>query len=112
MTPCVLFILYADLPKNVVVIAGADKVLNCAEGEPFRWYRYLPSDPSNDKVLFMGSRMADNLDKRFRVIREPANYPYQRLDLLITDIQANHSGTYKCRQPQSAQCAELIVLGE
>lgn len=99
-----------DIPINVVVVSGDDKVLNCAGDQPFRWYRYPPSNPTDDKVLFMGSRLADNIDERFRVLREPVKHPYQRLDFLITDIQVNHFGTYKCMKPKYSQCAELIVL--
>jgi hypothetical protein len=109
----ILFRVKCDgLPENVVVMAGGDKLMTCDEGEPFRWYRFLPSDPIDDKVLFMGTRMADNIDERYRVLKKPEKFPFQSLDLLITDIQANHSGTYRCKQPQSSFCAELIVLGK
>lgn len=100
-----------DFPHNVVVMAGSDKLLPCAGGLPFRWYVYPPSNPTEDKVIFMGERMAYNSDPQFRVYLKPNGFPYNRLDLLITNIRPDHFGTYKCQKSGSAHCAELIVLG-
>lgn len=100
-----------DMPRNVVVMAGSDKVLHCTGGLPFRWYVYPPSKPTDDKVIFMGEQMADDVDQQFRIYKAPNNFPYDWLDLLITDVRSDHFGTYKCQKSMSAHCAELIVLG-
>lgn len=99
-----------NLPQNEVVFAGRGVLLNCAQVKAFRWYRYLESDLSDDKVIYMGSRMSDDADERFRVYTIPDEYPFERLDLCISDVQESHFGTYKCQQLSTSHCAEIIVI--
>lgn len=101
-----------DLPANVVVIGGAAVQLYCSDVQPFRWYRYLPSNLNEDKVIYMGTRMAYDADDRFRVFAVPDRQSYRRLDLLVSNVQSDLAGTYQCQGTGTGKtyCAELIVL--
>lgn len=101
-----------DLPRNEVVLPGSNILMNCAQVRAFRWFRYLPTDLSNDKVIYMGSRMAYDADEKFRVYTDPDANPHDRLDLYISNVTTDLFGTYKCQQPGAAHCAEIIVLGK
>lgn len=99
------------LPRNSVVMAGSDKILQCAEDDtsPFRWYIYPPSNII-DKVIFTGVMMAYDVDQQYRIYTKPDNFPFQQLDLLISDVEVRHFGTYKCEKVRGNYCAEIIVM--
>ena len=98
-------------PQNVIAMVGTSYVYKCSGNDPFRWYRYLPTNIYEDKVIFMGSKMAYNVEENYKVYAKSNKRLFDILNLEIDNIQLNHFGTYKCQKSYSASCAELIVMG-